>query len=369
MSFFDDEPDEPTRVTRPPRPRRARPGGGASTAGHDLVQRRRLIAVAALAAFAIILIFLVKSCADTRAKNALKDYNRNVASIVQESDGQVSKQLFDVLGGNGKAQDVQVAVQQVRLIADRDAQRARSLSVPGGMKAAQRNLELAMNLRAEGVRRIADLMPRALSSQPSAADAVRRIAGEMQGFLASDVIFAQRVRPLIDQTLASKGIKGQPAPGSKFLPSIGWLSADQVANRVNPGASSSSSTGTGAPTPGRHGHGLTSVAIAGATLQPGTTVNRVVAAAPLSIDVTVQNQGENDETNVRVTARVTGAGPAITQTKRLNQTKAGQSATVTVSLTKVPPKGSSGTLTVTVGRVNGEVNTNNNTQSYLILFT
>lgn len=369
MSFFDDEPDEPTRVTRPARPRRARSSGGTQAPDRAIVHRRQAAAIGGLAIIAILLILLVNSCASTRHKNALKDYNREVGSIVESSDTQVSRPLFDVLASGGESQDVQVAVNQVRTIADEDVKRARRLDVPGDMKAAQRNLELVLNLRATGVRRIADLLPRAVSSQPSAAEAVRRVAGQMQAFLASDVVFAQRVRPLIDQELASEGLRGEPTTTSKFLPSLGWLDADQVADRLNPDASSTSSTGTGTPKPGSHGHGLLSVAIGGNTLQPGTIVNRVPATAPLPIDVTLANQGQNDETNVKVTATISGAGPAISQTKRLNQTKAGTNATVTVTLPRVPAKSSSAKLTVTIQKVNGEQKTDNNTQSYTILFS
>jgi hypothetical protein len=370
VSFFDDEPDEPTRVTRPARPRRAR-SGASSTRAPDasVVRRRQALFAGGLAVVVILLILLVNSCASTRSKNALKDYNRDVTSIVQSSDDQVSKQLFDVLANGGDAQDVQVAVNQVRLVADDDVKRARALSPPGAMKSAQRYLELTLNFRATGVRRIADLLPRAMSSAPNAADAVRRVAGQMQAFLASDVIYAQRVKPLIAQALSDKGITGQPSTDSRFLPNLGWLDPDQVANRINPEASSSSSTGTGTPKPGTHGHGLVSVGVAGTALQPGTIVNHIPARAPLAIDVTIANQGQNDETNVKVKATISGAGAAISQTKRLNQTTAGKSATVAVTLSRVPAKNSSAKLTVTVEPVNGEKKTDNNTQTYTILFT
>jgi hypothetical protein len=367
VSFFDDEPDEPTRVTRPARPRRA-----GSRDGHvpdsDIARRRQVALIGGLAVVAIILIFLVQSCTSTRHKNALKDYNRDVSSIIQSSDDQVSKQLFDVLGGSAAARDVQVAVNQVRATADDQLARAKNLSVPGDMKPAQRSLELALGFRATGVRRIADLLPRAQSNQPSAAEAVRGIAGQMQAFLASDVVYSQRVRPLVQEALSDNDAGGQDTATSKFLPSLGWLDADQVASRLNPEASSDSSTGSGAAKPGTHGHGLVSVAVGNAALTPGTTPNRVSATAPLTLDVTLANQGENDESNVKVTVTITGGGTPITQTKRLNQTKAGTNATVAVVLAKLPARNTSATMKVTIAKVNGEKTTDNNTQSYTVLF-
>src|SRR4051794_30997892 len=139
VSFFDDEPDEPTRVTRPARPRRAATAAGVHRPEPEIARRRQFVLFGGLALIALLLLFTVRSCAGNRHKNALKDYNREVASIVQSSDDQVSKQLFDVLGGGGGTQDVQVTVNQVRLVAEEDAKRARALNVPGDVAAAQRN--------------------------------------------------------------------------------------------------------------------------------------------------------------------------------------------------------------------------------------
>jgi hypothetical protein len=370
VSFFDDEPDEPTRVTRPARPRRsAAPAGAAHRPDPEVARRRQFVLFGGLAVIAIILLFTVKSCSSTRHKNALKDYNRDVASIVQSSDDQVSKPLFDVLTGGGQTQDVRVAVSQVRLVAEDDAKRARALNAPDDVAAAQHDLELTMNLRAAGVTKIGGLLPRALSNQPSAAESIRRIAGQMQSFLASDVVYSQRVAPLIQQALDDNGISGQTIATSKFLPNIGWLDAAQVGARINPDAGAGTASSSGEVAPGTHGHGVLSVKAGGIALVPGSQVNRVPAKAPLPLEVTYANQGENDESNVTITAKVTGGPKAISATKRLNQTKAGTTAAVTMNLTSVPPKGSSTMLTVTIKPVRGEKKTDNNTQTYTVFFT
>jgi hypothetical protein len=383
MSFFDDEPDEPTRVTRPARPRRAAPsgdarprgggggGGGGTRAGtppSDIARRRQFVLFGGLGLIAILLIFTVKSCAGTRAKNALKDYNRNVTSIVQSSDSTVSKQLFDVLGGTGTQKDVQVAVQQVRLEAQQDADRARKLSAPGDVAEAQHDFEMVMNFRLSGVTEIASQLNKALSSSPSAADAIRRIAGQMQQFLASDVVYSQRVQPQIQAALKDKDINDQQVPSSKFLPSIGWLDADQVGTKLNPTTTSDSSSGKGTPKPGTHGHGLLSTKVGTVTLQPGSAINKVTTATPLPVAVSYANQGENDETNVVINITITGGPRRISVNKTLNQTKAGTQGAVTINLPSPPPKGTSTVMKVTIKPVNGEINTTNNTSSYTVLF-
>jgi hypothetical protein len=385
VSFFDDEPDdEPTRVTRPARPRRAAPAGGggrprggggggrgggsAAAPPADIARRRQFVLFGGLAVVAILLILTVRSCGSTRAKNALKDYNRNVTSIVQSSDGEVSKQLFDVLGGTGNQRDVQVAVQQVRLEAENDAKRAKELSAPSDVAEAQHDFEMVMNFRSAGVTEIAEQLNKALSSQPGASDAIRRIAGQMQQFLASDVVYSQRVKPLIESALRSKDINDQQVPSSKFLPSIGWLDPDQVSTKLNPSAGSDSSTGRGTPKPGTHGHGLLSTKIGNVTLQPGSAINKVTAATPLPVEVSYANQGQNDETNVTINVTITGGPRKISVDKRLNQTKAGTQGAVTINVQPAPPKNTSTVMKVTIKPVNGEVNTTNNTSSYTVLF-
>jgi hypothetical protein len=369
VSFFDDEPDEPTRVTRPARPRRSSAGGRAAAPAPDIARRRQLAMFVGLAIFAIIIIFLFKSCSTTRHKNSLKDYNRAVSSIIQNSDDQVSKPLFDVLSGGGRTQDVQVAVNQVRLVADEDVKRAKALDTPGDdeTKAAQHDLEMTLNFRAAGVRKIADLLPKALSNQGGAVDAINKIAGQMQLFLSSDVIYSQRVAPLIRQALDSNGIHGQAIASSKFLPSIAWLDPGYVGDKLNPDAGVSQGRQPGQPKPGRHGHALVSVKAGGVTLLP-TGVNRLPAKAPLPVDVTYQNQGENDETNVVITVRITGGPKPIVQRKRLNLTKAGAPGTVTIQVAQVPPRGTSATMQVTIEKVPGEQTLTNNTAKYTVLF-
>jgi hypothetical protein len=370
VSFFDDEPDEPTRVTRPARPRRAATAGGppGGVPPSDIARRRQFALFGGLAVVAILLLLFAKSCSNTRHKNALKDYNREVTSIVQSSDRTVSKQLFDVLSKGGASQDVTVAVNQVRLVAEEDAKRARDLDAPDDVAAAQHDLELVMNLRADGVKDIGDQLPRALSNQPSAVAAIRSIAGQMQSFLASDVVYSQRVAPLIVDAMDDNDLHEQIVSSSKFLPNIGWLDAAKVGAKINPDAGADSSSATGEVKAGTHGHGIVSVKAGGVALSP-TGVNRVPAKAPLAVEVTYANQGENDESNVTLSVKVTGGPKTISSTKRLNQTKAGTQAAVPMQLTSVPPQGQSTTMTVTVKPVPGEKKVDNNTSTYTILFT
>jgi hypothetical protein len=297
--------------------------------------------------------------------NALKDYNREVTSVITSSDRDVGRAFFQLLSnGNAQGRDLQVQVNQLRLAADEDARKARGFSVPGDMKAAHDKLLLVLDLRAGALRRIADLLPTALGRGQPAQQAIERTAGQMQAFLASDVVYKVRVAPLIKQTLDDKGITGQRIADSQFMTDISWLSPNTVADRLNADAAAQSA----APAPGLHGHGLTSVAVGTNTLQPSPVVNRVPASSNVTFRVTFQNQGDNDERNVRVTVTVRGAGRTITARKTVAQTKAGSPAQVDIPLGQAPPVGTA-TVEVVVAAVRGEQKTDNNRQRYTVIFT
>jgi hypothetical protein len=377
VSFFD-EADEPTQVTRQPRTRRSGGGGGGGGGGaqrppRDPARRpdrqtariRQAVGVGIIILFAIVIALGVKGCVSSQKENSLKAYNRDVTSVVTSSDRDVGQAFFKLLGnGSQQGQDLQVQVNQLRLAADEDARRARNFDVPDDMKAAQDKLLLTLDLRADGLRKIAADLPTALGRGQPAQQAVARIAGNMQYLLASDAVYKARVAPLIKQTLDDNGVSGQRIPDSQFMGNIGWLNPTFVATRIGASAGAPNQP----PAPGLHGHGLTSVSVGDNTLQPGGVVNRVPATGRVTFHVVFQNQGDNDENDVRVTVTVRGSGKTITSRKTVAQTKAGSQAEVDIPLGQTPPIGTA-TVQVAVAAVRGEQKTDNNRQSYTVIFT
>src|SRR4051812_14016577 len=194
LSFFDDD-EPPTRQARPRRPAASRTGATSGTrartpaaASGDPQQLmvRRAVGLGALALVLILLVFGVKGCLDSRTENALKDYTRNVASIINDSNDQVSKRLFELLnsGASGSTAELQQNVNQVRVTAEDDVKRAQSLDTPGDMTAAQERLLDVLTLRSEGVRTIADELPNLEGDQAESGSS--KIAGQMSAFLGSD---------------------------------------------------------------------------------------------------------------------------------------------------------------------------------------
>jgi uncharacterized protein YoaH (UPF0181 family) len=287
---------------------------------------------------------------------------------VQSSDKEVMAPFFKLMSnGASEGQDLQVQVNQLRQAADDDAAQARNFDVPDAMKDAQAQLLQVLNFRREGLAKIASQIPAAQGRGQPSQDAVDSIAANMQFFLASDVVYSQRVAPFIKEALDDNNISGQTIATSKALPSLDWLAPQVVADRLGAEGATGASGETGGVAPGLHGHGLTSVAVGSTTLQPGTVINRVPAANPV-FNVSFENQGDNDEKNVPVTVTVRGAGTPITAKKDVAQTTSKQPAQVSIPLGRTPPRGQAVTVEVVVGKVPGEKNTDNNKASYQVVF-
>jgi len=329
---------------------------------------RRGIALGAGLLVVILLGVAIKGCLAGQKRDALTAYANNVRSILADSDSQVAKPFFSLLAGSrGKSPlDVEVQINNYRDVAQEEVRHAQSISVPGEMSAAHRNVLLGLNLRAEAVGKVGAKIRTALATSPSSADAAAVIAGEMEVLLASDVIFLQRAAPLIGQALTDGGLRTQPPAPTRFLSDLSWLSVSTVQSRL--GTGSSPATPSGKVKPGTHGHALTGVAVGSTTLAPSPTVNRVPAGANPDFAVKVSNGGSNDELGVKVNITVRGSGAPITATKTIDRTKAGAEATVVVPLGKSPPKGAPVRVEAYVEPVPGEKTISNNRQTFTIIF-
>jgi len=127
---------------------------------------------------------------------------------------------------------------------------------------------------------------------------------------------------------------------------------------------------TTAATPGLHGTGVAAVTVQPAGTAPSTSgTTDIHAQKGLSFDVQVQNQGQNDEKNVTVQVRISGAGKPISVAQPIKSIAQGGTETASVPLPSLPPTGRPVTITVSVKAVPGEKKLDNNKQSYQAIFT
>ncbi len=311
----------------------------------------------------IAIVLLVNGCLKRGKQQALESYNQNVNQISQSSESQVARPLFTTLSGaSGKsALDVEVQVDQLRRQAQELAERAKGLSVPSEMTAAQRNLLLALDLRVEGLSKVAGLVREALGGQ--AQQASTKIAGAMEIFLASDVLYSQRVVPLIEQSLAGGGVSGQSTASSRFLPNLSWLTPATVQSKI----SGRAAAGSGAVAPGTHGHALKGVSVGTNTLEPSPTLNHVSGGSNPTFTAMVENSGSNPETDVKLDVSVTTEGKTLTAQRVIGKTEPGSTTNVEIPVKGVT-LGAASRVTVNIEPVPGETDVENNKASFLVIF-
>ena len=368
MSFLDERDDPPRR--RPPR----RPPPSGPSVDRQTLLIRRAVAAAAAVIFLIVLILLVRGCMSARKERSFKDYGRDATALQQESEGQ-SQSLFDLLRdpGDQSAVDLRNSINGFRNQAEQLVDRAEGTDHPGELNAAHEHLVDTLGFRRDGLGAIASALPTALGDE-GRGQATRRIAAQMQNFLASDVIYSQRFVPALQDTLQDEELlddvpipQDLTGPRTGFLPDIEWLRPDTVADRIS---RIRGGGGGRAATPGLHGTGLGTITVnpGGTTLTEGQAADLKVSE-DLSFEVQIQNQGENEERDVNVKLAITGAGRPIRLEERLDTIDQGESKTVTIPLTDTPPTGRPVTLRFEIEPVPGEEKTDNNRGQFSAVFT
>jgi hypothetical protein len=328
-----------------------------------MVRRRVAAGIGVVLLIAIVLI--VNGCLKSQKQQELKDYNQNVSRLARESDEQVSVPFFTALSNAAakSALDVEVQIDQLRIQAQDVAARAKGLNVPGDMAAAQRNLLLALDLRVEGLTKVAALVRTALGGQAKQTSVP--IAGDMEIFLASDVIYSQRVAPLIQQTLTADGIQGLSTASTRFLPNIGWLEPATVLARITGQSSSSSQTEQNLT--GHHGSALKGVTVGANTLEPEPALNHIGGGGSPTFTAQVEDAGEFPENNVTVNATVTAGGKQFKASHVIEKTEPGKTANAAISVTGIP-LGVASKIEVQVEPVPGETNHEGTKNTYLAIF-
>jgi CARDB protein len=305
----------------------------------------------------ILIVLGVKGCLNARKERALTDYARNVTQIVEETD-QTSKAFFGRLSDPGSLSVTEFVneVSADRSAMDNYASRVDGLDTPGDMSHAQEVLELVYELRSGAMAEIADRMSTALGDVGS-EKAMTVIANQMRTLMASDVLYAQIVKPEIDNVLADNGIEGSDVPDSVFVPDgTQWLEEEAISAALGSVSGASSST-----TPGVHGLGLIGTSVNGTELVADSTT-AVAGEETVEVEVEVQNQGESTESGVTVS--VAFGGNPVEQT--ISSIGAGETQGVAIPLTPTPE--GTVTLEVEVHTVPGEQVSDNNKASYTVEF-
>jgi hypothetical protein len=328
---------------------------------------RQGVALTVIVIFVILIVLGVSSCENSARINGLKDYTNHVSSLIESSD-QTATQFFGVLSGaqpSSNLASVQTQLNQARMSAENQLDRARRMSVPGEMSGAQQNLLLALQMRRDGIAHVAQQIQPALSAA-AGKDAINAIATEMARLYASDAVYKDYAAPKIAAALHSAGIAvgppdGETIAGGQFVPDLRWLTPAFVASELHVGFGTQPNVKAA---PGIHGHALDGCTVGGTTLSTSST-NTIPATPPPAFTCTVTNDGQNRESNV--TVKVSVQGTSISGQAVIPQTTPGNTSSAQVTLSSSPPAGSY-TLSATVERVPGETTVTHNTKTFPVSF-
>ena len=373
LSFFDDEGEEPPTTVRAaptqqqsrPQPRRPqRAGRVAGSIDHHTMMVRRRIAAGVGVVLLIVIVLLVNGCLKRGKQQALESYNQSVNQIGQASETEVAKPLFSTLtGASGKsALEVETAGRSsAPSAAGTRRTRERAERAERNDLGAKESSCWRSTCAPKGSRRSPLSTSEALGGHAQTAST--KIAGAMEIFLASDVVYSQRVVPLIQQALVAGGVGGQTTSSSRFLPNLGWLTPSTVQSNITGQAASSSTV----VTPGTHGSALKGVSVGTTTLEVAPAENHVNAGTNPTFTAMVENSGSNPQTNVKVEVSISSEGKTLKASHVIEKTEPGQTYNANVTVNGVT-LGAGAQVTVYVQPVPGETDVENNKGIYQVVF-
>jgi hypothetical protein len=358
LAFLDEEQEDDLLVDEDPPERPRRRVGGPQRRRQQFLARR-LIGVGVGVAFLILVVIGIRGCLEARSDRALRNYDSDVATIMQQSE-QSGRDFFNLLNGSGSTSsslDAQQEVLRQRDTSQTLLDRADDVGAPGQMHDAQNAVIQTLTLRRDALSSIAQNVTQA-TARTQTGNAINAISDAMGSLYASDVLWTQIAKPDIQKVLDDEGIDSTPLPNGKFMPAnaTDFLNQTTLVTKLN------ALTGQTTTTGGTHGLQLDSTEIGGQTLTPDST--NTVPSDASEIDISLTNSGDSDETGISVTATLGG-----TQlTGQLQALSAGEQGTVKIPLTSKPTAGTDTTLEVVVNPVAGEQITTNNTSTYTVVF-
>jgi CARDB protein len=345
---------------RPPRPPMRAPTG--------LVPLARLVGLIAIAIVVVVgLVFWVGSCQGKSKHDEYQSYAGKVKTIAH-ADEQVGTDFANELVSSGlKQSDLETKLQQYAQQEQQSYTQAQQIRAPGPLRVFHQNLVDSIELRAKALAGLGEVLARAGAGKDQTGTAAK-LTAQAELLTASDVVWEQLYRVPATAQLQTQGVKGVVIPSSVFISNTDIVSARSFALLMQRLGGAS----TGGTPSGKHGDGLISVRVTpqGTDLSTSSATT-VKVSADLSFVATVENSGDFQETGVQVTLAISAGSAPITKKATIPLITAGQRQTVTFTGFNLPTSafGAKASVTVTVGKVPGEVNLLNNKGTYTVFFT
>jgi hypothetical protein len=371
FDFFDDEPGsgqpvEEERGTRqPPKPPRRPPTGRPPVGLTPLVRLAGLIAFAIL--IVVLLVFWISSCQGAGKKSSYKHYMDKV-NVVAKDSAQIGRELNDALTTQGiKFSDLN---QKISGLAQREQQNvaaAQALHPPGPVRLQHQQAIESLEFRVSGLRGLADGFTQASKSPKNVTGNALLLTNQANRLISSDVVWDDLFKDPSIEELRHQGITGVAVPDSNFVPNPDYGSTsfwEAILQRLQGAATSGTTSG------GLHGTGLISV-----TAEPGNqplsenTENTVTATTDLAFAATIEDTGDSQEVQIKVTLTIQQSPSPIVQTKTIDLINPGEQKTVTFHNLGQVQFATRTTVKMDVAPVPNETNRDNNSKEFPVIFS
>ena len=154
------------------------------------------------------------------------------------------------------------------------------------------------------------------------------LAGQAERLVSGDVVWDDLFKDPAVEELRRQGVTGVAVPDSNFVPNPDYSSSrfwEAILERLQGAATS----GGGSTTGGLHGTGLdTTKALPGNQVLSEDSENTVTATTDLGFAVTVEDTGDSQEVQVKVTLTIQQSPTPIVQTKTIDLINPGEQRTV-----------------------------------------
>jgi CARDB protein len=376
FDFFDDDPEPPERFDEEGPPREPVQAGGGRPPRRPPMARppvglTPLLRLAGLIAFAILIIvlfvFWISSCQGASKKNSYKRYMDRVSVVAKDSE-QIGRELNDALTTPGiKFAELNTKLSGLAQQEQQDVAAVRATSPPGPLRLQHQEAVEALEFRVSGLRGLAEAFARASRAPKNVTGNALLLAGQAERLVSGDVVWDDLFKDPAIEELRRQGITGVAVPDSSFVPNPDYASTrfwEAILQRLQGAATTSGTSG------GLHGTGLISTkALPGNQELSSSTENTVTATTDLGFAVTVEDTGDSQEVQVKVTLTIQQTPSPIVQTKTIDLINPGEQKTVTFHNLGQVQFATRTTVKVDVQPVPEEKNTSNNSAQYPVIFS
>jgi hypothetical protein len=363
FDFFDESPT----TEAPPKKRDSQPGRRprlpkrppTPPGGPQLYRLGVLIAGAIV--LAVIFILVINNCRGDQKRSAYEGYIDDVSSVATAS-ADLGEQLNNQLTQPGiRLEALRAEIEGIRDQQEQVLRQAQELSPPGPLVEQQEALVETMQFRVNGLSGLAQGL-QLVAETDDPAESSANVADQVRRLVASDIVYLDAFKAAAEEVLEQQGVTNITVPPSVFVQEPEFASPSfwtQSVERLTQGPE---------PT-GLRGNGITGVRVVpGGQELSASGDNTVEVTDDLGFEVLVENSGESQETQVKVTL-VVRQQPRISKEQTIDVINPGETKTVTFSGFDNIAFSTQTTLLVSVEPVPGETNTDNNTSEFPIIFT